>query len=172
MLLLSGALIPKAVLSLRTGRTVARVTDTIMNPDNLKLEGFFCVDTYDRSELVLLYQDIRDILPQGFVINDHDVLSPPSDLVRLKQLIGLRYEIRGKQVITISGQHLGKVSDYAVEAETMYIQKLYVTKGLLRGGFSNGSLSIDRSQIHEVTDSKVIIFDPLEKGAIRAAAPA
>jgi sporulation protein YlmC with PRC-barrel domain len=171
MLKLSGAIIGKPVLSLRTGRTVAAITGVIINPNNLKIEGLYCTDSYDRSEFILLYQDIRDVLPQGFVINDHDVLARADDLVRLKNLIDLGFEVKGKRVVTVSHHRLGKVADYAVEIETMYIQKLYVTQGFMRG-LTGGNLGIDRSQVSEITDTKIIVFDPLDKAAVRAAAPA
>lgn len=171
MLKLSEAIIGKPVLSLRTGRTVATITGALINPNNLKIEGFYCTDSYDRSELLLLYQDIRDVLPQGFIINDHDVLAHPKDLVRLKQYIDLGFEVIGKHVVTVSHQRLGKVAEYAVEVETMYIQKIYVTQGLFKG-LTGGNLGIDRSQVSEVTDSKIIVFDPLDKATVRATATA
>lgn len=171
MLKLSNTLIGRPVLSLRTGRIVATVTGAIINPDSLKIEGYYCTDTFDRSELVLLYSDIRDIVSQGFVINDHDVLAEPNDLVRLKKLIKLGFNVKGKRVVTVTHQYLGKVTDYAVEIETMYVQKLYVTQGFIKG-LTGGNLGIDRSQINEITDTKIIVFDPLDKAAVRVAAPA
>lgn len=158
-------------MSLRTGQPVATTTGALINPNNLKIEGFYCVDRFDRSELLLLYQDIRDVITQGFVINDHDVLARPDDLVRLKKLIDLRFELKGMQVVTVSRQRLGKVSDYAVEVETMYIQKFYVTQGFMKS-LTGGNLGIDRSQVNEITNTKVIVLDPLQGGAIRAAAAA
>lgn len=171
MLRLSDTLIGKPVMSLRTGQPVATVTSALINPNNLKIEGFYCEDRFDRSELLLLYQDIRDVIAQGFVVNDHDVLARPEDLVRLKKLINLRFDLKGMLVMTVGRQRLGKVSDYAIEVETMYIQKLYITQGFLRG-LTRGNLGIDRSQIHEITNSKIIVLDPLQGGAVRAAATA
>lgn len=158
-------------MSLRTGQPVATVTGALINPNNLKIEGFYCVDRYDKTELILLYQDIRDVVAQGFIINDHDVLAPPDELVRLKKLIDLGFELTGKQVVSVSKQRLGKVNEYAVEIESMYIQKLYVVQGFMKG-LTGGNLGIDRSQISEITNTKVIVMDPLRGGAIRATATA
>ncbi len=171
MLRLSETLIGKPVMSLRTGQPVATTTGALINPNNLKIEGFYCIDRFDRSELVLLYQDIRDVIAQGFIINDHDVLARPEDLVRLKKLIDLRFDLKGMHVVTVGHQRLGKISDFAVEVETMYVQKLYVTQGFMKG-LTGGNLGIDRSQVNEITDTKVIVLDPLQGGAIRAAATA
>ncbi len=158
-------------MSLRTGQPVATTTGVLINPNNLKIEGFYCADRFDRSELLLLYQDIRDVIAQGFVINDHDVLARPEDLVRLKKLIDLRFDLKGMHVVTVGHQRLGKVSDYAVEVETMYIQKFYVTQGFMKS-LTGGNLGIDRSQVNEITNTKVIVLDPLQGGALRAAAAA
>lgn len=171
MLQLSGRLLNMSVLSLRTGTTIATVTGPIINPNNLKIEGFYCQDKFSKKELVLLYQDIRDMMPQGYVVNDHDVLTEPEDLVRLKDVLKLNFELINKQVVTVGKQKVGKVSDYATETETMFIQKIYVAQSVLKS-FTGGSLSIDRSQVNEVTPRRIIINDLLENSPVPAAAQA
>lgn len=163
MLQLSGALLNKPVMSLRTGSQVATITGAIINPNNLKVEGFYCLDSVERKKrLILLYQDIRDVIARGIVVDDHEVLVEPEELVRLKDVMELRFELIGKQVETISKQKIGKVSDYALETGSMYVQKIYATQSLLKS-FTGGSLSIDRNQIIEITNRKVIIQDLLEE---------
>ncbi len=162
MLQLSGRLLNKSVLSLRTGTPIASITAPIINPDSLKIEGFYCQDRFDKKQLVLLCQDIRDILPQGYVVNDHDVLAEPDELIRLKKVLELNFELIGKQVVTVGKDKVGKVSDYAAEAETMFIQKIYATQSILKN-FTGGSLSIDRTQINEITPTCIIINDLLKK---------
>ena len=171
MLQLSGTLLRKPVLSLRTGRPVALATEPIINPNNLKIEGFYCEDNYDKKQLILLYQDIRELINEGFIVNDHDVLIEPEELVRLKDIIGIHFNLLGKPVQTISKQKVGKVSDYAVETETMYIQKLYASQSILKN-LTGGNLSIDRSQINEITPKRIIINDLLKDTTIPAAAAA
>jgi len=167
MLQLSESLVNRPVMSLRTGQQVATVIEPIINPNNLKIEGFYCTDRFDKGELVLLYQDIRDVLPQGFIVDDHDVLSPPEELIRLKDILQIEFKLVGKPVVTISKTRVGKVSDYATEMETMYIQKLYVSQSMLKN-FTGGNLGIDRNQINEITDKRIIINELL-KGTPAAA---
>src|SRR5579864_7400151 len=107
MLQLSGSLINRPVLSLRTGTVVATILAPIINPNNLKIEGFYCQDRFQKTRLVLLYQDIRDVLPQGLVVNDHDVLSEPEELVRLHDIMKLQFELIGKPVVTVSKDKIG-----------------------------------------------------------------
>ncbi len=171
MLQLSASILNKNILSLRSGTTIATITGPIINPNNLKIEGFYCEDRYSRKELVLLYQDIRDNLPQGYVVNDHEVLVEPDELVRLKDIIDLNYDPIGKQVVTVSKNKVGKISDYATEVETMFIQKLYASQSIFKS-LSGGSLSIDRSQVQEITPTQVIISDLMQGAPAAAAAPA
>jgi sporulation protein YlmC with PRC-barrel domain len=171
MLQLSTALLNKSVLSLRTGAPIATITAPIFNPNNLKIEGFYCQDRFEKKELVLLYQDIRDIMTKGYVVNDHDVLVEADELVRLKDILELNFELLGKQVETISKQKVGKVSDYATELETMFVQKIYVSQSIMKS-LTGGSLSIDRSQVNEITPSRIIINDLLKRAPVPATAPA
>lgn len=169
MLKLSSGLLNIPVLSLRAGGPVATAIGPIINADNLKIEGFYCQDRFKKQQLVLLYQDIRDMLPQGFVVNDYDVLTEPDELVRLEAVLDRNLELLGMPVVTTSKQKVGKVSDYAVETETMYIQKIYVARSILKS-LTGGSLSIDRNQVVEITKKHIIINDLLK--ASPATAPA
>lgn len=150
---------------------MATITGPIINPDNLKIEGFYCQDSYNKKRLILLYQDIRDILPDGYVVNDHDVLSEPEELVRLKNVLSLEFELIGKQVVTVDKEKVGKVSDYAAETSTMFVQKIYVAQSIIKN-FTGGSLSIDRSQIQEITPRRIIINELMQKSPAAAVAGA
>lgn len=155
-------------MSLRTGGQVGTTSSPIINPNNLKVEGMYCQGT-DRKQLVLVSQDIRDILPQGVVVNDQDVLTEPKELVRLKKTIDLNFDLVGKPVFSTDKAKLGKVSDFAVETQSMYVQKIYVSQSLFRS-FSGGNLGIDRSQIVEITDKKIVVQDLREKVTAHAGA--
>jgi uncharacterized protein YrrD len=168
MLQLSASIINRPVMSLRTGSEVATAIAPIINPNNLKIEGFYCNDRFENKELILLYQDIRDIIPQGIVIDDHDVLTEAEELVRLKDVLELEFELIGKPIETTSKEKVGKVSDFAVETTTMTIQKLYASQSILKS-FTGGSLSIDRSQIVEITNKRVIINELLKTAPAAAA---
>jgi len=67
--------------------------------------GFYCVDN-SKKELILLYQDIRDLIPQGFVVNDHEALVDPNDLVRLKDVLKLRFDLMNKPVVNIGSENV------------------------------------------------------------------
>lgn len=173
MLALSKTVTNQPVMSLRTGGQIAVAERPIINPNNLKIEGFYCSDRYDSKQLILLAQDLRDVIDKGLVVNDHEVLSEPDELVRLKDVLEISFVLIGKPVQTVSGQKIGKVSDFALDISSLYVQKIYVSQNLLKS-FSGGSLSVDRTQIHEITNRRIIINDLLNKAKepMRAPAPA
>lgn len=150
------------ILSLRAGGPIAHVVRPIINPNNLHIDGWYVEDNRSQELLVLLSSDIREVIPQGFAIDDYEKLSSPQDLVRLKSIMKLRFNLVGLKLTTESGQKYGKINDYAFNTDTMYIHKLYASQSLVKN-FGANALSIDRSQIIEVTDKRVIIEDPLEK---------
>jgi sporulation protein YlmC with PRC-barrel domain len=76
-------------------------------------------------------------------------------------------------VETVSKHKVGKVTDYAVDNQTLYVQKIYVGPSLIKS-LTSGQLSVDRNQIVEITNRRIIIKD-LEapvKGAVTATVPA
>ncbi len=161
MLQLSSTLINQPVLSLRNGARIATTLSPLINPNNLKIEGFYCQEPGSKERLIVLYQDIRDVMPQGLVVNDQDALTQPSELVRLKEIIELDFSLDGKPVVTASKTRIGKVNDYAIETTTMYVQKIYVGQSLLKS-LNGGSLSVERTQIIEITNKVIVIQDPLQ----------
>lgn len=174
MLQLSGALLGQNVISLRTGAPVAVTIGVVINPNNLKIEGFYCQDRFKKDPLILLTQDIREHNNHGFFINDHEALTEPAELIRLKEILNIGFELTGKPVVTVSKKRLGKISDYAVENATYYVQKLYVGQSLIKS-FSGGQLSVDRNQISEITSKRIVVQDPLQPtkaGAVVNTAPA
>ena len=76
----------------------------------------------------------------------------------------------GLKVASQSGKGYGKVSDYAYETNNMFIQKIYAAQPMVKN-LGGGTLSIDRSQIVEVTNRRIIIEDPTERASAHAASP-
>ena len=171
MLQLSASLLNRPVMSLRTGGVVATTESAIINPNNLKIEGFYCQDHFSKNKLVLLTQDIRDVINEGVVIDDHGVMSEPKELVRLEKILNLEFELLNKAVQTVTKERVGKVTDFAADNQTFYVQKLYVGQSLLKS-LSTGQLSVDRTQIVEITNKRIVIkelLEPIKTGVISTA---
>lgn len=160
MLRLANAYIDKAVLSLRTGGKIGITNSVIINPNNLKLEGWYVESLFEKGSFILPIAEVRDFISKGIVVDDHDALTLPEDMIRLKEVIELRFELIGKAVITESKKKLGKVDDYAVDDLTSLIQKMYVNPPMLKG-FTSDQLLISRQDIVEINDKKIIVRDAL-----------
>lgn len=171
MLKLGKDLINISVMSLRTGSPIGTATSMIINPNNLKVEGWYVQDQFSKKKLVLLSEDIRDFIPQGFAVNDHEVLTEESELIRLKPILEIAFDLNGKYVASQSGRQYGRISEFAVETNSFLVKKIYAAQSIIKS-FSTGSLSIDRTQIVEITNKTIIIEDPTEPVRSGAGAPA
>ena len=130
----------------------------IINPNNLHIEGWYCSQLHEKGEFILPATEVRDLIAKGLVVDDHEALTHPDDLVRLRDCIELRYTVLGKPVRTEKGVKLGKVVDFAVEEHSYSIQKLYIQPTLFKGLLQQQH-SIDRSSIVEITDQEITVRD-------------
>lgn len=170
MLSLGSSVTEKPIMSLRTGQPVGQVLQPIINPNNLKIEGWYALDRFNKQRGILLGQDIRDILPQGIVVNDHEAITDQAELVRLKDTLELDFQVIGKPVYTTHRKRIGKVEDFAFEKNGFFIQKLYVGQSLIKS-FSGGSATVDRTQIVEITDRRIVVKEATVPEKAIAAAP-
>ena len=158
MLRLSKTYFSNSILSLQTGGQIGQAIEPIINPNNLRIEGWYSQNYGEKGEFILPSSHVRDFIAKGIVVDNHDALTLPADMVRLQSVIDTRFQLIGKLVQTESGKKLGKIIDFAVADESFYIQKLYVTPRFLRG-LTNEQLLIDRNAIIEITDKKIIVAD-------------
>lgn len=150
------------LLSLRTGRTSGSIVGHLINPHKLRVDALWCKPSSARQPKLLLTQDIREVSIRGVIIDDDNVLSEPDELIRLRPVIDLHFELIDKKVI--SGRFtIGKVVDYALECDGFTVQKLYVEPALWNK-FKSSRLTIDRSQILEVSHKYIKV----KSGEIRA----
>ena len=158
MLKLSGKLFNTIIYSLRTGGQIGVGLRPVINPNNLKVEGWFATSIYESGTLVLPISEIRELSRGGIAVNDHEALTAAAELVRLQPLVNLDYQLLGKPVATESKQKLGKVEDFALNIDSFFIEKLYVVPGGLKI-LSSKRLQVSRKQIIEITDKKIIVQD-------------
>ncbi len=171
MLQLSAIYYDRDVLSLRTGGPIGHAMSPVIDPTTLKIEGWYATARASKDAMIVPAGEVRDIIRKGIVVNDHTSLTHVEDLVRLKNIIELQFEIIGKKVISDSKRKIGKIADYAVDDSSMYIKKLYVNQNLLKN-FTSQQLIIDRSQITEINDKYVVVRESTQKSQVSDRAPA
>jgi hypothetical protein len=157
MLILGNSFTKMPVLSLRNGGRIARVVGHLINPHTLKIDGIWCTTAVSKKYFLLLPTEIREVTLKGVIVNDLSSLSDPDEVVRLKKIIDLHFDLLGKRVIS-GRMPAGKVIDYAVDRDTFMVQKLYITPSIW-GKLQAERLTVDRSQIIEVSHRYVKIQD-------------
>lgn len=160
MLILGTSLLNKPLISIRLGGAIGYVREPIINPHNLHIDGFYC-PTSEKDNGIILDMDVREMSGKGLIIDDHLNISNEDELVRLKDIIKLKFTLIGKPVY--SGRtKLGRITDFAIDSKSLFVVKLYAQPSILKS-VKTDRLIFDRSQIVEITDHKVVVSGPDEK---------
>jgi hypothetical protein len=167
---MSGSLLSRPVISLRSSQQIAVALEPIVNPHNLKIVGWWCKAAGSGGNLVLLYDDVRENNAHGLAVNDDDALSSPNELVRHKEILDINFRLIDKTVRTKRSK-IGKVHDYSYN-DGMFVQKLYVARSLVKVFASEDTVIVDRTQILEVTDDHILVRDTDIKATDEELAPA
>lgn len=163
MLVLRNRLEGVPLMSLQTGTQLGTTTEPIIDPRNLTIVAFYCEGpAIPFSPAVLHIDDIREFSDLGFIVDNSDVIMPTDDLVRLHEILEFKFELTGKQVLQDDGQKLGKVADYAVDADSFYIIKLHLQPTFLQS-LTTAEHIIDRQQIKSIDDKHIVV----RSGAIK-----
>lgn len=158
MLFLAQKFIELPLATIRSGGRIGTISSPIINPHNLHIDGFYCQTIHDPRTTILLDIDVRDISARGIIIDDHDDLSDPNDLVRLDAILKLNFSLFGKQAF-VNKSKVGNVIDFAVDTSSLYIQKIYVRPPLWKS-FGQDQLTFDRQSIIEITDDRIVFSGP------------
>lgn len=165
MLILGSRLLNSPVMSLQTGTRLATTVKPIIDPANLHIiaysvEGDLLVE---RPSFVRT-NDIREYGHIGMIIDSNDELIGLDDVIQVKKVYGLNFQLIGLQVIDENRRKLGKVNDYTLDTGDFIIQQLDVRRGLLRG-ITDAGLLIHRSQIIEINNTTIVVKSPSVKSS-------
>lgn len=147
-------------MSLQVGGQIARLERPLINPNNLQILGFYVSGALHGGK-ILLTSDIRELSDLGALVDHEDKLSNVEDLVRLRDIIEIDFQLIDKPVVTLRGKRMGKVIDYIVDDVSFMVQKIHIKQSVLKN-WAADQLVVHRSQIVEVTDKKIVIKDNLE----------
>lgn len=159
MLVYHSRLIGTPVLSVQAGGAVAKLSDPIVNPDNLKILGFFLAGPMvDATNNILDASSIREYSNYGAVVDNADEFVSREDVVKIKKILALNFDLIGLRVETKKGTHLGKIIDFTATSDNFAIQQIIVKRPTFKS-FIDPELTIHRREIVEITDDKVIVKD-------------
>lgn len=158
MLVVGSKLLGYPVLSLHVGGEIARTVEPIIDPEGLKILGYTLSGSLIRDEVgdILDISSVREFAPQGMIVDSVDEFVNREDVVRMDKVMTLNFGLVGLKVVTENDNNLGKVSDYTVDTESFMIYQLIVRRPTLKS-LVDPELTINRSQIVEVDDYKVVV---------------
>jgi uncharacterized protein YrrD len=163
MLVLGSRLKETPVMSLQTGTRLASTGTPLINPANLKIVAFQLEGPLlTENPSFLRVADIRELSGVGMIIDSSDELLALDDVIKIKELYDLGFQLIGMNVIDEHKRKLGKVENYTVETGSFIIEQLSVKHGILRGLTDTGML-IHRSQIIEINDNAIIVKTTAKK---------
>lgn len=158
------------VVSLQTGSSVAWINEPIIESSKLEIMAFLCEAVERKTNVILMIRDIRQLSPDGIIVDSEDELADPEDIVRLKSMLNKSFNPLGKHVVSDAGRKLGIVDDYTVNLDTNRVQKLHVRQPLLRSWLGQGLL-IDRTQIIDISPRQITVRDAAVKMSLMPAGP-
>lgn len=163
MLVNASSLLKCPILSLHVGGKVAEVTELIVDPNNLEIIA--C-----RTDGPLVGKEFGDILPiksvrefsrLGMIIDSTDEFVESGEILRIKNILDLNFNLFGLKILTKAGAKIGKVSDFAIDPDDWMIRQIVAERPFLKS-FLDPELIISRERITEVDDYRVIIDDEKE----------
>jgi len=157
MLVLSSRFIDTPILSLQTGTRIAQTVRALVDPSNLTISAFQVEGPLLVEQPSFLRVDeIREIGSLGMIVDGSDDLVGLDDVIKLRKLYDLQFELVGMRVITEQGHKLGKVEEYTLESGSFVIQQLRIKRGVIKSLTDTGLL-INRSQVVSITDNEIIV---------------
>ena len=148
------------ILSVQTSSPIGTIAESIIDPDSLKILGFYVNSPLINHNTgnILDVTSIREYSKLGIIIDGIDELVSSEDVVKIKKIIELDFNLINLKVETKKGSKLGKVLDFNMTPEDFMIQQLIVKRPPLKS-FLDTELVIPRHEIVEITDYKVIVKD-------------
>ncbi len=142
------------VLTNETPVVLGHLRGILIHPDTGKIEGFFVAPPgmFSGSQQFL---STVDILHWGLrvTVRSADVLSPPEELVRLRELLEGHRPVLGQIMRTESGRVLGRCADIQFTTKDFRMQWLFPRR------FWRYGRAIPASQILEIRPEAIIVRD-------------
>ncbi len=156
------------ILSIQAGGMVARTGEAIIDPDDLKIVGFKITGPLAKSENNILdIKSVREFSNYGMVIDSEDELVNGEDVIKIRKVLDLGFNLVGLKVESRRGSKLGKIIGFNCTDDDFSIMQLVVQRPTIKS-FFDSELLIPRSEVVEVNDYKVIVRDEEKKIKERA----
>jgi uncharacterized protein YrrD len=125
-------------------KKIGLVLDVIIDPE----KGLFLYLILNNNRY-LEAKDVKEFL------NNKVVIKNDKNINKIKK----KYKniIINNKVYTLSGEKLGKVSDFEIDLSTDRLSKIYVSGGNIIKNLIRGELIINKDQIISISEDKIIV---------------
>lgn len=162
MLILSSKLKSTPVLSLQTGSQLATIGEPLIDPVSLKIVAYKLENnTVAPEEMLIRIAEIRELSRIGFIIDSADDFILPTDVIKIKELIDLNFDLKGMKVVDQKSAKLGSIIDFTINLSDFSVQQLIVKRPLLKS-FNHPELVIPYNKIVMIDDEKVVVKSETE----------
>ena len=151
------------IMGLQTGTRLATTKMPVIDPGNLKIIAYE-VDGPLLSErpAFIRIADVRELSDIGMIIDSNDEFVGLDDVIKIKEIYELNFDLIGLNVINESRHKLGKVYNYSLDTDNFAIQQLNVKPGFLKS-LADSELLIHRSQITEINNREIVVKNTTKK---------
>lgn len=159
MLVIGSKMINNPILSLHVGDQIAATQRAIVDPEDLRVMAYTLTGPLLNDPEVgniLMTDDVRELGPNGLIIDSIDRLVNREDIVRLDEVMSLNFNLVGLKVVSEDGKKIGKIIDYTLDSQSFMVYQLIVQRPIF-ASFNDPQLTVNRSQIVEIDDFKVTI---------------
>lgn len=171
MLIAGSRFLNSPVMGLQTGGELARTSREIIDPATLTIIAFeLSGPLLAEHPSFLRIADVREFSDIGIIVDSSDEFVGLDDIVRLKDIYDLHFDMIGKHVLDEKKHRLGKVTSYTIDTVGFMIQQFSVKRPLLKS-FTDTELLIHRSQIVEVNDTSIIVRSDVAEASEPTATP-
>ena len=139
------------------GQQTGRVIDILLNPDDGKIVAFIL-----SPDLKKIVSPI-DVTKWGMTIIIHDLhdVVASEEILKVTKILEANIKILKNNVVTKSGENLGRVIDYRMDCTHFCLTGIVVAKQIL-GIIQWDKRIINFKDIIEITKDKIIVKDSLE----------
>lgn len=163
MLVLGSQLIDTPIMSLQTGSELARTKIPVIDPRTLTILAYEVEGSLlDEHPSLLRLEDVRELSNIGMIVDSSDEFVGLNDVIKIKAVHDLHFQLIGMNVIDDHKRKLGKVSDYSIDSGSFVLQQLNVKRPILKS-FGDAEFLIHRSQIAEINDTTIIVRSGAQK---------
>jgi uncharacterized protein YrrD len=157
MLLLGSRLIGTPVMGLQTGTKLAHTASPLIDPANLKIVAYIVEGPLlSEHPSLIRMADVRELSDIGMIVDSSDEFIALDDVVKIKELYDLHFNLIGLNVIDESKHKLGKIDDYSLDSSSFIVEQLNVRRRGIRS-FTETGLLIHRSQIVEINNQSIVV---------------